>query len=374
MANPFVFEELAVGENFCGRRVEINKIKRLVSDKKNVLLFSRRRYGKSSLVKELFESHLPDKDYITVYVDLYEILNEKDFARLFYTAAANAMRFSAKTAIKNLFKYFKRVNFSFTLGEDGSPSLSPTLAGRDFDELLQDAFGGLAQYAKDKKVKVVVAFDEFQQVALISEKRIDATIRKYVQKSDGLCYIFSGSKRHILTQLFSDYGSPLYNMATGIELKGIDPDAFYKFCNERLKGRLSREAFDVLYQQADGESELIQQAAYYLYYQSKKRLNESDVEAALLKIVKAYDGSCRLLFDGLTRPQKIALKAIAIFRGEGMFSKDSLAELDTTKQSLLSALKALMKRETVSKESARYVINDRKLELWCRYLYTGRIA
>ncbi len=372
MSNPFIFENFVTGSSFCGRKKEIKILKQLTKDGNNVLLYSKRRFGKSSLIKELFSRHLPKTQFLTIYVDLFEILDANDFSRLFYKASAEAMKFSIKTASQNLIKYFKKVHFGISLDESGSPSFSPTLAGRDFDELIQDTFRGLEQYAKDKSINIVVAFDEFQQIAEVKDKKIDAIIRKYIQSHRNISYIFSGSKQHILTTLFTSQRKPLFSMATGMELTAIHSDVFFKFANKSLKGRLNQISFDYLVELVAGESKLLQQACYHFYY-LRCEIDHGVVKNVVKKIIQQSDGEYRIIFDSLTKPQKTALKAIALNNGTKLFYKETLGELNTTKQTLLASLKALIKTDMVYKESERYFIADRKLHLWCKLLYSNRL-
>ncbi len=368
MSNPFIFENFAVGSSFCGRKKELKELKQLCGDGNNVLLYSKRRFGKSSLIKQFFSHHLPKKRFMTVYVDLFEILEANDFAKLFYKAAAESMKFSIKTASQNLIKYFKKVHFSMSLDESGAASFAPTLASRDFDELIDDTFKGLMQYAIEKDITIVVAFDEFQQITEIKDKQIDAIIRKHIQNHTKISYIFSGSKQHILTGLFTGQRKALYSMATGIELTAIDAGDFYKFANSQLDGRLSYDAFIELEGIVAGESKLLQQACYNFYYIEGK-IDSHMVNQVVNKMVKQSDGEYRMVFESLTKSQKTALKAIAIHNGMKLFYKDVLSDLGTNKQTLLASLKALIKTDVVYKENEQYFITDRKFHLWVKKLY-----
>ncbi|MEE8057027.1 MAG: ATP-binding protein [Pseudomonadales bacterium] len=362
-----MFEEFAIGNHFCGRREEIVRITRLAQDGKNILLYAKRRYGKSSLIKQVYKTTLKDKkSFMTVYVDLFEVIDEMDFAKLFYQATADAMPFTTAQALKKLLRYFSKVRFSAGIDGSGSITYLPTLAARDFEELIKDAFDGISRYAQEEKVTVVIALDEFQQIAEVKAKKIDAILRKYMQSQKNVSYIFSGSKKHLLTNLFNHQNKPLYNMATGIELKGIDVKTFYSFVNKGLNKRLTPVAFDYLYELSDGESKLIQQACYHLYYLDDELLTEHEVDQVITRIVKEADGECRIIYSRLTSPQKTAMKAVSQFAGKNLFSQSNLNLLGTSKQSLLTALKALIRDELVDKDNMTYFITDRKLELWFR--------
>ncbi|MFT4926682.1 MAG: hypothetical protein ACI8WB_002780 [Phenylobacterium sp.] len=372
MKNPFRYDNFATGSSFCGRHNEIATMKQLCGDGKNILLYSRRRYGKSSLIQQLFGHHFDQTQFITIYVDLFEILTANDFAKLFYQASAKSMKLSLKTASQQLVKYFKKVHFGINIDQSGNPAFSPTLASRDFDELIEDTFNGLVQYAADHNIKVVVAFDEFQQISDIKEKKIDAVIRKYIQHHD-ISYIFCGSKKHLLTGLFTHHSKPLFSMATGIELNAIEPDVFFQFANHHLTGHLSRTAFDYLFEQVDGESKLLQQACYHFFYlavPSDKQIDKQVVTEVLTTMVKQSDGEYRMIYEHLTKSQKAALKAIILFNGNGLFRLDALGQLNTSKQTLLAALKALMKNEMVDKEQGTYFITDKKFSLWCQLMFS----
>ncbi len=369
MQNPFVFEEFATGEHFCGRREELRKIKQLLSDRKNVLLYSRRRYGKSSLIKELFERHLPKNRFLPIYVDLFEVLEAEDFARLFYGASATAMGFQPKKALRELVGYFSKVNFSFTLGRDGTPRLTPVIGGRDADELIADAFDGIEAYGRDSGRTVVVAFDEFQQINTVKDVRIDAIIRKHIQAQRHTAYLFSGSKQHMLTGLFRDQKSPLCQMATSTHLGGIDIDVFHAFVNEKLEGRLDKHSFAYLYDLSDGESKLIQQVCYHLFYSESAELRRPEVDDVIARIVKESDAEYRMLYDRLARGQRLALRAIVVERGRRLLSHEVLRHAGASKQSLASALAALLREELIDREDDVYTVTDRKFELWLRALY-----
>jgi len=365
-----MYDNFATGNSFCGRNNEISTIKQLCSDGKNVLLYSKRRYGKSSLIQEVFKHQLPAEQFLTVYVDLFEILAANDFAKLFYQAAASAMKFSFKTASQQLLNYFKKVHFGVNIDQAGNPSFSPTLASRDFDELIEDTFNGLLKYAADHQVNVVVAFDEFQQITDIKEKKIDAVIRKHIQHHHQISYIFSGSKRHLLTGLFTHHRKPLFSMATGIELNAIEPEVFFSFANNHLDNRLTTEAFNLLFELADGESKLLQQACYNFFYLSGV-IDEQMVREVLQSMIRQSDGEYRVIYEHLTKSQKTALKAISLFDGIGLFRLDTLSQLNSSKQTLLASLKALMKNEMVDKENGQYFITDKKFSLWCKLLFSA---
>lgn len=367
--NPFVFEKFATGMHFCGRERETKLLVDRCHNCTNSLVFGKRRYGKSSLIHQVF-SQLADKDFLKVYVDLFDLVNANDFSRLLYSASTEAIPLNVKDLIGSLGNYFKKTTFDVSVGTTGMPKITPALASRNFEEFVFDALDGLSRYANDHKMKVVIALDEFQQIATIKEKKIDAILRKYLQSNKTICIIFSGSKRHMLSSLFHQQNCPLYKMASGLEIKGINPEDFYQHVQKKMNAKLSKESFRQIYTLADGESKLTQQLCHHLYQMNKDTITEEDINTSLNKILDEDNGIYRMILSRLTNNQRLALRQVVKHSGRELFTADNLKNAELTKQSLYSSLTSLNNSEVVDREDDVYFIPDRGFELWLtRNLY-----
>ncbi len=368
--NPFQYQSFCTGDNFCKRDDEILILKKYISNGKNILLYSKRRYGKSSLIKELFENNINNDEYLTIYIDIFDMVTALDFAKITYKEIASSLPNNFKNILKILKDIFSKVNFATTLKSNGELEFRPSISSFDFDELMDDIFNGLQQYSNLNNKKLVIVFDEFQQIALIKDKKIDAIIRKHIQSHQNISYIFTGSKRHILTALFTKYDAPLYEMANHLELPRIQEEIFYNFVNSKLNDRLSYNLFEYIYKICDGESKLIQEFGYHLYFKSEPIITEKTINEVYNFILDEKSGHFRIIFDRLTIAQKIALKTISINKGKALYTKQNIFNLQTTKASLNSAIKILYKEELIDKEDGTYFINNRSFELWCQREFT----
>lgn len=198
--NPFIFDKYATGQFFCGREQEMQILTERCYAGSNSLVYGRRRYGKTSLIKQTLEG-LDKEKFLTLYVDLFDASDELDVAKLLYSACANVISTYTKVTneIKNI---FKKINLSMSVDVDGSVSFSPQLNELSFEEYLNDALGSIDAFAKKHNRRVILAFDEFQQISALKTD-IDGTIRKRLQENTNFVWIFSGSKRHLLSELFS---------------------------------------------------------------------------------------------------------------------------------------------------------------------------
>ena len=54
----------------------------------------------------------------------------------------------------------------------------------------------------------LVAIDEFQQVGTYAEENVEALLRTKIQQCRQTCFIFSGSKRHVMSNMFNSSSKP----------------------------------------------------------------------------------------------------------------------------------------------------------------------
>lgn len=362
--NPFIYDSLALGGSFCGRETEIKTITGYLENGRNVLLYSKRRFGKTSLVMEIFKNWLDSEKFIPVYADIFDIVQPLDFPRIFSKAVADSLDFDIKEKLTLLKDVFTRVTFTGKLSGTGEFEITPSLAEKDYEALMDDVFASLPAIAQRRGKKLVLAIDEFQQISLIKDKKIDALMRKYIQQRADVSYIFTGSKKHILNGLFSEPSAPLYEMASHLELGPIEESTFYDYAAARMNKEFSGEVFAYLYEKAGREPKTIQNVCYHLF-ESAAAVTKESVDAVFEKLVREKDGMFRMIFDNFSRNQKAALKMIAACNGEDIFSQAALSEYGISKSSLNSAVNMLVEKDILYRDSGRYFISDRLFEMWC---------
>jgi AAA+ ATPase superfamily predicted ATPase len=366
--SPFIYEGFAINTDFCGRKDELKYLKDIVNTSNNLVLFSKRRMGKSSLLQEFIQNHISHKEYIYIYIDLFEISSKIDFLRLITKQTANALPITIQSGISQLVKIFKNISFGVEIdSSNGSLSFSPKILASQFDDAIDDYFISLDRYINQNNKKCIVIFDEFQQIVNIKDKKIDAIIRKHIQSHKNISYIFSGSKKHLLTNLFSDINAPLYQMATFKELPSIQNNDFFEFANSKLKYPITKNLFDYIYTISSQESKLIQEILHHVYQSNIKNITIEDCQKIINNIIDEKATPFRIIFDMLSNSKKIALKILS--QTENIYSKELLEKYDITKPTLQSAVKKLYDEENlVDKKNDNYIIDNKLFELWCKRL------
>ena len=352
---PFNYEGFATKDTFFGRREELEFVNTFAQKSNNLLIYSLRRFGKSSLIKEQIRR---DTDTQYIYFDIFDITSENDFARLFLKAIAKVQKGSVATVISKLPKLFSRVNFNVIFDSTtGKTKISPTLNNINFEDSIDDAFNAL--FLMSKKQKIVVVVDEFQQISLIKNVKIDALFRKYMQEDKRISYFFLGSKRHMLTDLFR-YKAPLYEMATHYELQGIKLEEYIEYIKKYLN--ISDSLVLYIIATAKNETKLIVHICSILYDRhSKKNITQKIISETIKEIVMSKHSSYSMLFDSFSLGKKKAFKILC--NHKDLYRKEILDEYRISKQSLLSSLNALFKDEIIDKDES-WFIPDRTFELW----------
>ncbi len=356
---PFKYDSIADREHFFGRTEELEHLGNIVKHANNLLLYSKRRMGKTTLVENFLDRQ---KEYICLYADIFDIASKEDFAQELLKALSNYEKGDLKSIVKKLTSLLKRVRIEPTIDPNTLEySVKPVVATLRFEEMMEDFFGAIEKLSKEKPM--IIAIDEFQQIATIKDVKLDAMLRKHIQHRKRISYLFLGSKRHLLTSLFS-YKAPLYDLAVHFELKPLKPTAIYDYARRYLD--ITKEDIDYIYEIGDGETKMILHTLHLLYIQNKHVTKET-IDEAVQEILHAKDATLRMLFDTLSNNQKIALKIVGKHKS-GIFSTEVLNAFRIKKQTLKSAIDALMKKELIDKEGSDYFIPDRAFELWVKSL------
>jgi AAA+ ATPase superfamily predicted ATPase len=220
MNNPFVYSSTVEGESFCNRKQELGELTEFCLTGQNVLVYAHRRYGKTSLIKVLSNELKKNKPGIKIfYIDLYGTLDEKDFIEAIFSSFAQVETKIEKLAntMKALFSSTKpKLSYNPDTGNiEVEASYNPEEKKLVFNEVI-DSF---SKYST--KTKTLVVFDEFQEIGGYGDESIEKRLRKIIQHHKNVCYIFMGSQRHMLEQMFTENSRALYKMVEPYPLARI---------------------------------------------------------------------------------------------------------------------------------------------------------
>ncbi len=90
----------------------------------------------------------------------------------------------------------------------GSPGLSVSFDSDYNETMLNNVLGLLGRFSGNRKLMVV--FDEFQEIAEYKQEGFGKRLRAIIQKHENVSYFFCGSRRHILTEIFTNRNRAFY--------------------------------------------------------------------------------------------------------------------------------------------------------------------
>lgn len=371
LTNPFIYQGFESPKYFCDREVETKTLLSHLKNGRNVTLISPRRIGKTGLIKNTFY-HLKEqeKDATCLYIDIFATKNLHDFVELLGVMVINEIVRKNASFIEKTISFFSALRPVLSMDPlTGEPSVSITVEPSKEDITIQSIFN----YLNDSEQEVYIAIDEFQQIAEYPEKGTEALLRSYIQFAQHVHFIFSGSKFHLMAEIFGSPKHPFYQSTEMMGLKPLDSDVYYDFCLQFFKekgGNIEKDIFEYLYNMFEGHTWYIQCIMNRLYEANTNVESTEQVNAAILSILAGREPQFESLSQFFTDNQFSLLKAIAkegivAQPTAGRFIKShNLSGASSTK----AALKVLEDKELVYRKPEGYIIYDRFMDLWLKRL------
>ena len=115
----------------------------------------------------------------------------------------------------------------------GLPQVSLSFSPQSSESTLDEIFSYIAQ----SKRRCYIAFDEFQQVLEYPEKNVEALLRTHIQTMSNARFIFSGSRLHMMMEMFNSPKHPFYRSTEKLSLHTLDEAVYFAFAEDKLKKR-----------------------------------------------------------------------------------------------------------------------------------------
>ena len=369
LANPFVYQGYESPAYFCDREAETKTLLSHLKNGRNVTLISPRRIGKTGLILNTFY-HLKEeeKDAVCLYLDIFATKNLRDLVKQLGVMVINDIVRKNASFIDKAIAFFSALRPVLSMDPlTAEPSVSITVEPTQEDITIRSIFN----YLNESGREVYIAIDEFQQIAEYPEKGTEALLRSYIQFAQHVHFIFSGSKHHLMTEIFGSPKRPFYQSTEMMGLKPLDCDVYYDFCQNFFKqkgGNLSKDIFERIYQQFNGHTWYVQCIMNRLYETEHTVDSIAQVNASLLSILQGREPQFENLVQFFTENQFSLLKAIA---KDGIVTQPTAGKFIKEHKlsgasSVKAALKVLEDKELVYRTNEGYIIYDRFMDLWLK--------
>ena len=371
--NPFITSGYISADYFCDREAESKQLIREIVNGNNLAIISTRRMGKTGLIQHCFHSKELSKEYYTFFVDIYATKSLRDFIFSLSKVILESLKPFGKKAVEIFINSVLSLQAGISYDFTGTPSFNIQLGDiQNSMATLEEIFKYLAKADKP----CIVAVDEFQQITNYSEKNVEALLRTHIQHCNNAQFIFAGSQRHTMGNMFLSASRPFYQSVSMMHLESIAIEKCIDFARNHFKKadrRITPETIRIVYDRFDGVTWYVQKTLNVLFAFTPvgATCDESMVEPAIASVVDSYRFNYQETLFRLPERQKELLVAIAkegnaksITSGE-FVKRYSL----TSPSSVQAAVKGLLEKDFITLFNGSYSIYDKLFEIWLRESY-----
>lgn len=371
--NPFFTKNYDSKAYFCDRENELKILLRNAKNNTNTTLISPRRLGKTGLVYRFFEFLSEKNEFETVYVDIYASRNLDDFIALL--ADGILKEFPEKTSIgKQFMKLLKGFRPLLSFDEiTGSPQVQFNYqTGKDKEYTLHKLLGFVDAQSKP----VIIAIDEFQEIADYPEKNVEALLRTYIQQLKNTHFVFCGSRRHTLVEIFSSAKRPFFASTQFIHLEPIDRGIYKQFIQAKFaegKRIIDGESIDYILDWTKGYTFYTQSVCNRLY--NYKKIDITTVKVACNNLLTENETTYLQYRKLITSKQWDFLVALAkeenitqVYTSD-FLKKYNLGTPSSTSRILKSLIEKELILESIGINETNYCIYDVFMMRWLQKTY-----
>jgi hypothetical protein len=313
MPNPFYLQEVPVDAPFCNRAKELKELRSYAESGANVVLFSPRRYGKTSLARRI-QKTLGDKGVVTIFADFFGVASVDDVA-MRLAKAVFAVTHNKYPLWKKALKTIRSFRPVLKPDLEGGISLSvePSSVGKSGLSLLEETMDSLADFINTIHCPVHVALDEFQEIVILKEAlQVEAAMRTQVQQKQA-SYFFIGSRRRILLGIFNERQRPFFQTAINYPLKILPVDELVEFIAiqfTRNKCKCTQDMARELVSRVGCHPYYTQKVAFFVYELSGKVTMEAILQG-IEKLILSERPVFEATIQSLSPHQRLLLQALA---------------------------------------------------------------
>jgi len=371
MKNPFQYGGIVEGPAFCNRKKELADITAAAASGEKLFLYSERRLGKTSLVHAALQQ-LPKGRYTSAYIDLWPTDGEPSFVAAAARAIAESMSGTAAQLLEVAKQFFSRLMPSVTTDAEGRPRVTFGLNMAAQPRLeIEEVLAAPARIAERGKRKVVIVFDEVQQVLEYESDLVERRLRSAIQKHQDVSYIFLGSRKHLIQKMFLDRSRPLYRAAGHYPLMPIATEHWIPFIARKFREGekpIAEAAIRRICQLTEGHPFYTQHLCHALWElcEPGRAAAGSLIEAAMKVLLDRESYAYTALWESLPLNQKRLLKGLAS-EGAGVkpfagafISRHGLGSASNSQR----AVQSLLHRDLIDRDNGSFLISDRFFRIW----------
>ena len=177
---------------------------------------------------------MKEKQAYCLYADLYPTGSLRELTRLLATVSMKVFP-EKKRVGKKFISFLKGLRPVIKYDPlTGAPEVRFEYAtATDYEITL----AALLNFMNEQGSDIYLALDEFQVVASYTEGNAEAILRTLIQQMTNIHFIFSGSNRHMMNEIFYDSKRPFFASTRIVSLSPVSEEEYSNFIAERFAER-----------------------------------------------------------------------------------------------------------------------------------------
>ncbi len=368
--NPFVIKDYAGPKYFCDREMETKRIINAISNQRNLTISSIRKMGKTGLIKHVLYKLGKTQDIETIYLDIYDTYSTVDFINKFGTALLQIKETFSEKLKRKTSEFIKNIRPTITYDNlSGVPSFSFYIEDEYMgNNTLTDLFAYLKNRSDEKKI--VIAIDEFQQIANYSETNLEASLRSNIQSLQNVQFILSGSDKHMLSNIFTNAKRPFYQSTELMHLEEIPAHSYNNFIASKFKKEninCEKDVIPLILAWTKSHTYYVQYLCNKIVSTEIKPFDKNALKQIFYNVLLENE-AYYFEYKNLITPQQWKL-LVAIAKKDGIRKITSSSFIKNYNLSNASTVRrgiaALLEKELIYKKEEAYYIYD---VFFCRWL------
>ena len=368
--NPFVTNGYVGPEYFCDRTEETAMLTKLLTNGNNIALISPRRVGKTDLMRHCFQQKSIKDNYHCFLIDIYATNSFHDFVSVFGKSILDTLKSKGRKAWEGFLNALLSVRSEISFDINGNP-----VWGLGVGAMVppQTTLDEIFTYLRTAEKHCLVAIDEFQQILYYNDnKNVEAVLRTQIQQCSNANFIFAGSQRHLMSEMFLSPSRPFYQSVVPMSLGAIPMDRYWAFAEPQFakngNRKISYEVVASVYERFEGITANVQRIMNMLYMLTPK--GEVCTMEMIDKAIDTYLQLSSAYYEELLRqmPEKQRNVFLAIAtegQVKGISSGKFVRKYNLpSTSSVVSAVKGLLEKDFITQNDSVYSIYDRFFQLW----------
>jgi len=369
MASPFKFGKIVTGKSFINRTEDIRRIQNNIAAGINTILISPRRWGKSSLIKQL--AHLNrDKKLRFVFIDFFNIRTEQDFLEKYSREIIKCSVSKKEELLRTGKDFFQKITPAFSFGADPMNDFSVRFSWNEAQKTKDEIINLPEAIATKKGIRIVICIDEFQNISRFDDHiAFEQELRSYWQHHENTSYCIYGSRKHMMLELFKNESRAFFRFGDLFMLEKIAEPHWLNFIIKSFRNsgkNISREQVKAMIGMTNNHPDYLQQLCHNVWNGTDSDTTDQNIEEAMNLVVSSNQLHYQDICDALSNTQLNLL--YAILAGEAMLTASETMQKYKlgTPRNVTKNKKVLQEKDIVEIHGKTVLFNDPVFEYWLR--------